>query len=233
MIKERKKWMNYTWYNATPSSDLQTTHLHALKDSTLFGMVKSSFTTMVVDIREEDFLKTWSSSTRTKVHKAEAEGMEITRGKVLLPEIIALFQKTAKRKKLRGHKLVDFDSRTWVLPTAVFQGATLLGGHVWVMDEESKRATLFINAIQSQTPEVESSTISRAHYYLLWQDGIFFHQKGYEILDLHGYEPDSSDSNLKGVYKWKEGTHGSIEQQFHYYPFWFYCFRRIRNWFSK
>lgn len=233
MIIEKKRWMTYTWYNASPSTDMRTTHLHSLTDTSLPGMVKRPFKTMVVDIRDEDFLKNWSSSTRTKVHRAEAEGMEITRGKVLLPEVIGLFVKTAKKKKLRGHKLKDFDSRTWVLPTAVFQGSTLLGGHVWVIDEENKRATLFINAIQHQTPEIESSTISRAHYYLLWQDGLFFHQKGFEILDLHGYEKNSSDPALKGVFRWKEGTHGKVEQQFHYYPFWFYIIREIRKWFVR
>ena len=70
---------------------------------------------------------------------------------------------------------------------------------------------------------------SRAHYFLLWQDGLFFRNLGIELLDLMGYEPNTKDKDLKGVYTWKEGTHGQTEMLYHYYPSWFYVFRKLRK----
>jgi hypothetical protein len=71
--------------------------------------------------------------------------------------------------------------------------------------------------------------IGRAHYFLLWQDGLLFHQKGFETMDLNGYNPENKDPLLSGVYAWKEGTHGQIEKLYHYYPLPFFWLRKFRN----
>ena len=196
-------------------------------------MVSVPCPTMIADIKECDFLSNWSSSTRTKINKAEQETLSLQRDKELLPEILKLFSETAKHKGLRGHKPHDFDSRPWILCSAVKSGDKMLAGHVWLIDEEEKRGLLFVNASAHHDAGIDQSLIGRAHYYLLWQDGMYMRNNGIDCMDLHGYNPGITDENLAGVYKWKEGTHGSQEELFHYYPFWFYWLLSVRKNFSR
>ena len=192
-------------------------------------MVCVSCPTMLADIKECDFLNTWSKSTQTKITKAESEFLTLQRGIELLPDILKLFSETARAKDLRGHYPADFDSRPWVLCSAVFSGDKMLAGHVWVIDEEEKRSLLFVNASAYRDNEHEASFIGRAHYYLLWQDGLYLRNNGIDCLDLNGYNPGMNDAKLSGVFRWKEGTHGKPEELYHYYPMWFYLLHRMRK----
>lgn len=77
-------------------------------------MVRVPFPTMIVDLRNLSFLSRWSDSTRTKVNRAEREGLTADRGNFLIPEILKLFSSTATIKGLRGYVPEDFDQ----LPTS-------------------------------------------------------------------------------------------------------------------
>ena len=105
----------------------------------------------------------------------------------------------------------------------------MLGGHIWIIDEDERRALLFVNASGHQDVQNDSSFIGRAHYYLLWQDGMHLRNNGIDCMDLNGYDPGINDVKLAGVYTWKEATHGQQEYLYHYYPFWFYWIRRWRK----
>lgn len=188
--------------------------------------------TLKANITENDFLKTWSSSTRTKINRAETDTLKIRRGKELLPDILELFKTTATHKKLRGYFTEDFNSRPWIYCSAVMMGEKILAGHVWLIDEEERRSLLYVNASAQHEPEIESSLTGRAHYYLLWQDGMYLRNHGIDCMDLQGYDPQVKDPSLSGVYRWKEATHGEQEELFHYYPFWFYGFVKLRQKFK-
>ncbi|MDQ3016568.1 MAG: GNAT family N-acetyltransferase [Bacteroidota bacterium] len=185
--------------------------------------------TMIADVRECDFLKTWSGSTRTKINKVSEEKLIIHRGIDFLPEILKLFSKTASSKKLRGHMSEDFDSRPWIVCTAVYHDDKILAGHVWLIDEEEKRSLLFVNASAHQEDMSDTSLVGRAHYYLLYQDGLYLRSHGIDFLDLNGYDPDHKDPSLIGVNRWKEATHGQREDLYNYYPFWFHWYRKWRK----
>ncbi len=193
------------------------------------GMIRIPFPTMVIDLKNDHFLDTWSKSTRYKVNRAEKEGLIIKRNADLLPGILNLFKKTAQLKGLRGHEISDFDTRPWIRCSAVFSEDKMLAGHVWLVDDEEKRSCLFVNASDHQDEQNDSSLIGRAHYYLLWQDGLFLLHRGIETMDLHGYDPHANDPALSGVYSWKEGTHGQQEKLYHYYPLPLYLVQKFRN----
>lgn len=232
MILEKKKWMCYTYFSKDPHFAWRTVHLFSPAKKKIPGMITVPCPTMKASIIENDFLKTWSSSTRTKINRAENDALELKRGKELLPDILDLFRATAIHKKLRGHYPEDFNSRPWICCSAVIAGNKILAGHVWLIDEEEKRSLLFVNASAHHDPEIDPSLTARAHYYLLWQDGMYLRNNGIDCLDLHGYDPDLKDPALTGVYRWKEGTRGEKEELFHYYPFWFYWFVKLRQNFS-
>ncbi|HUR30234.1 MAG TPA: hypothetical protein VMZ69_02315 [Saprospiraceae bacterium] len=225
--------MYYTYFHRSPGFHWKTAHLFSPVKKKIPGMVCVSFPTMIADIKECDFLNFWSSSTRTKINKIENDELSIRRGVELLPDILKLFSETASLKKLRGHFPEDFDSRPWIFCSAIFQEEKILAGHVWVLDEEEKRALLFVNASAHHDSKLDSSLIGRAHYYLLWQDGMHLRNHGIDCLDLHGYQSDSKDPALQGVYKWKEGTHGQQEELYHYYPLWFYYLQKMRKNISE
>jgi len=229
MIREKKKWMCYTYFDRNPGFHWKTAHLFSPVRKKIRGMVSVPCPTMIADIKECDFLNSWSPSTRTKINKAENEGLQLKRDNELLPSILELFSKTAKAKALRGHFPDDFDSRPWILCSAVMSGEKILAGHVWLIDEEEKRSLLFVNASAHHEQEIDPSLIGRAHYYLLYQDGMYLRNNGIDCLDLNGYNPEVNDPKLTGVYKWKEGTHGRKEELFHYYPFWFYWLLKMRK----
>lgn len=229
MIKEEKKWMCYTYFHRDPKFQWKSTHLFSPVKKNITGMVRVPSPTMIADIRECDFLNKWSSSTRTKINKAEKDELILCRDNELLPDILKVFSETAKHKKLRGHKPEDFLSRPWILCSAIMANEKILAGHVWIIDEEEKRSLLFVNASGHHNSESDAALIGRAHYYLLYQDGLYLRNNGIDCMDLHGYDPDIKDSSLSGVNKWKEGTHGNKEELYNYYPFWFYGFLQLRK----
>src|SRR5688572_7972469 len=190
MIKEQKKWMCYTYFHRSPSFRWRTTYLFSPVRKKIPGMICVSYPTMIADIRESDVVRDWSESTRTKINKAAKDPLSVQRDSEVLPEVLNLFSQTAQKKKLRGHFPKDFNSRPWILCSAVYLEDLILAGHVWVIDEEEKRALLFVNASRHQDKNVDAALVGRAHYYLLWKDGMYLRHNGIDCLDLHGYQPD-------------------------------------------
>ncbi len=233
MITERKRWMTYTYFNRTPRMNFGATHLFALTKRSVFLMTRVPFPTMMVDLSNKEFVGDWSASTRTKINKAGQEQFEIKRGGHLLEEVLKLFKSTASRKGLQGYTEDDFGGFSTIEVSCVYKEELLLCGHVWLVDGEEKRAMLFVNASRYGAASEEASLIGRAHYYLLWQDGLFLQQKGIRLMDLMGFDIDSSDSQLAGVYQWKAATHGHQEVLYHYYPIWFYVLRKFRNMLAR
>ena len=229
MIRERKKWMCYTYYHKDPRFRWRETFLFSLVKKKIPGMICVPFPTMIADVRECDFLNTWSKSTRTKINKVKEENLVIRRGIDFLPEVLALFSNTAKSKNLRGHYPEDFQTRPWIVCSAIYSKDTILAGHVWLIDEEEKRSLLFVNASAHHDDEADTSLVGRAHYYLLYQDGVYLRTHGIDFMDLNGYNPDPNDPSLAGVNRWKEATHGQSEQLYNYYPVWFYLYRKWRG----
>ncbi len=204
-------------------------HLFSPIKKNLIGMKRILFPTMIIDLKQENFISDWSKSTKYKVNRAEKENLEIRRDNKILPEILKLFQKSAAVKNLRGYTIADFDSKPWIKCSGVFFQNKLLAGHIWMMDRDEKRMLLFVNASDHHEEQNDASLIGRAHYYLLWQDGIYYRNGGIEIMDLNGYRSHTDDPGLKGVYAWKEGTHGREENLYQYYPLHVYWLRKFRN----
>jgi hypothetical protein len=229
MIREHKKWMNYTYFNRNPGWDLRTTHLFSLISKDIPLMTRVPFPTLVIDLRDPTFVNKWSDSTRTKINRAEREGLTADRGNYLLQDILKLFAATAATKGLKGYIPQDFDQFPIVESSAIFYDGVMLCSHIWVIDEEEKRALLYVNASNYHNDNDDKSLTGRAHYFLLWQDGLFLRQKGVDTMDLMGYETNTQNKMMKGVYQWKAGTHGKEEMLYHYYPSWFYLFRKFRN----
>jgi hypothetical protein len=229
MITERKRMMTYTYFNHLPGWNLRTTHLFSPVMKTIPGMVRVLFPTMTVDLRDPGYINTWSSSTRTKINRATREGLTVDRGNYLVPDILKLFAATATLRGLSGYTPEDFDQIPYIESSAVFYEGVMLCSHIWLMDEEEKRALLYVNASNHHNHQDDTSLTGRAHYFLLWQDGLNLRHHGIETMDLMGYEPHTTNPCLKGVYQWKAGTHGSMETLYHYYPSWFYLLRKFRN----
>jgi hypothetical protein len=229
MITQHKKLMTYTYFNHNPGWNLRTNHLFSPARKDIPLMTRVPFPTIVVDLKNPDFIKLWSSSTRTKINKAIRENLTADRGNYLLPDILKLFSATADRKGLRGYTPEDFDKLFPIESSAVFYEEVMLCGHIWLMDKEEQRALLYVNASNHHNQNEDTSLTGRAHYFLLWQDGIYLKQLGIETMDLMGYESDAKHPWLKGIYQWKAGTHGKKEVLYHYYPGWFYVLRKFRN----
>lgn len=229
MIEQKKKWMTYTYFTRQPEFALKGTHLFSFVDQKIPGMTRVPFSTMTVPVREENFISAWSASTRNKVNKAVREGFVADRGQNLLADVLRLFSLNAERKKLKGYELSHFDSLHPIACSAIVHDGVMLCGHVWLLDRSEKRALLYVNASNYLNEHEDASLTGRAHYFLLWQDGLFFRNLGIELLDLMGYEANTKNPALKGVYSWKEGTHGQTEMLYHYYPVWFYALRQFRK----
>lgn len=229
MFREKKKWMDYTYYSRDPEFHLRTTHLYALVKKDEKFSIRVPFPTMTVDISRDDFLTRWSASTRTKVNRAGREGLAVDRGAFLLKDILKLFSLTAEKKELRGFSVNDFDTFPKFECSAIILNGAMLCGHVWLIDEEEKRAMLYISATNHRNENDDTAMTGRAHYFLLWQDGLYLREKGIVTMDLQGYNPESKDPKLIGVYTWKAGTHGQQEMLYHYFPVWFHWLRKFRN----
>jgi len=229
MFEEKKKWMAYTYFNRHPKFHWRKTHFYSFINVKSFGNICTPYSTMIVDITPENFVSTWSGSTRTKINKAVREQLVVDRGINLLEDILKLFSITADKKGLRGYKVSDFDLFPKIECSAVIYEGVMLCGHVWLIDEEEKRALFHVNATNQRNDAEDTSLTGRAHYFLLWQDGLYLRSKGVDTLDLQGYKTFTDDPKLKGVYAWKAGTHGKQETLYHYLPFWFHLLRKIRN----
>ena len=193
MIVEKKKWMTYTYFNRNPKWSLRTTHLFSPIQKSIPGMVCVPFPTMIVDLKDAEFGEKWSKSTRTKIHRAQNENLAVDRGSYLLPVILQLFNPSARQKGLRGFEIHAFDTIPVVECSAVIYDGVMLCSHVWVIDKEEKRALLYVNASNHHNDNDERSLTGRAHYFLLWQDGLFLRHLGIETMDLMGYEANTSN----------------------------------------
>ncbi len=233
MIIERKKRMTYTYFHRDPKSHWCTTHLFSPVQTSLRGMVRIPFPTMVIDLRDPDFLQTWSASTRQKIRRAQQDFLAVDRGRYLISGILTFFDAIAERKGLRGYSPEDLESFTSLECSAIHSDGVMLCSHIWVLDIEEKRALLYVNASQAHEDPVVHTQTGRLHYFLLWQDAVYLRQLGMETLDLMGYERETSDRRLKGVYQWKAATHGATETLYHYYPWWFYLLRKLRNMVTR
>lgn len=233
MIEEKKKWMNYTYFNRDLQSRFDTTHLFSPVKKNLMMMKCIPFPTMVIDLRKQTFVEKWSKSTKYKVARAEKEGLTVDRGNYLLPDILKLFSATATLKGLKGYKPQDFNTFPTIACSAIHYDGVMICSHVWLIDKDERRALLYVSASNHHNENDDKSLTGRAHYFLLWQDGLFLRSLGVETMDLMGYEPDSTHPWLKGVYQWKAGTHGKQETLYHYYPLWFYGLRKFRNMLTK
>ncbi|MGB3077555.1 MAG: hypothetical protein WBB31_00640, partial [Saprospiraceae bacterium] len=120
MIKEKRKWLTYTYFNRNPKFLLKTVHLFSPVKKTIPGMICIPFPTMIINLKNENFIESWSKSAKYKINRAEKENLTLKRGLEYLPEILTLFQKTAEVKKLRGFRIGDFDSKPWIQCSAIF-----------------------------------------------------------------------------------------------------------------
>lgn len=229
MITQRKKRMTYTYFNRNPGLNIRTTHLFSLVKKKVPLMVRVPFPTMTVDLLKPEGMSNWAASARTKINRAEREGLTVDRGNFLIPGILNLFAVTAALKGLRGYVPSDFDQFPLVKSSAVIYEGVMLCSHIWVIDAEEQRALLYVSASNFQNDNDDKSMTGRAHYFLLWHDALYLKSLGIKVMDLMGYEPETLNPLLKGVYQWKAGTHGKEEMLYHYYPFWFYVFRKFRN----
>jgi hypothetical protein len=229
MITERKRMMTYTYFNHSPGMDMATTHLFSPVKKNIFMMARVPFPTMTIALNDTQFIKTWSSSARTKINKAAREILTVDRGPYLISDILSLFKSTATLKGLRGYHPDDFDQFSHIECSAIFYEGVMLCSHIWVIDDAEKRALLYVNASNHHNENDDKSLTGRAHYFLLWQDGLLLHSLGVETMDLMGYMPDTTNTMMRGVYQWKAATHGKQETLYHYYPIWFYLLRKFRN----
>jgi len=229
MIVEQKRWMTYTYFNREPGQSLGTTHLFSMFKKQIALMVRVPFPTMIVDLRDSAFVSQWSASTRTKINRAEREGLTVDRGHYLIPDILRLFSSTAALKGLRGYVPEDFKHLPQIQSSAIYYEGFMLCSHIWLIDTEEKRAMLYVNASNHHNDNDDKSLTGRAHYFLLWQDGLYLRNLGIEIMDLMGYSANSTHKWMSGIYQWKAGTHGKEEMLYHYYPMWFYVLRKFRN----
>lgn len=233
MITQRKRLMTYTYFNPDPRTDLRTTHLFSSVQKRIALMVQVPFPTMVVDLGASSFVSQWSASTRNKINRAEREGLTVDRGNYLIPEILKLFASTAALKGLKGYVPEDFEQLPHLESSAIYFEGVMLCSHIWLIDKEEKRAMLYVNASNHHNDNDDKSLTGRAHYFLLWQDGLYLHSQGIETMDLMGYTASSANTWMRGVYQWKAGTHGKEEMLYHYYPMWFYVFRKFRNMLTR
>lgn len=233
VIREKRKFLNYTYFSRNPSFQLKAVHLFSFAKKNIPGMKRIDFPTMILDIKGQIFLDTWSKSTRYKVNRAEKENFRISRHPDILKDILFLFQKTADAKGLRGFVPADFNSKPWIECSAVFDADKIVAGHIWLIDRQEKRILLYVNASDHHEENYDASVVGRAHYYLLWKDGLHFQATGIETLDLNGYCTETNDPLLKGVYTWKEGMHGRQENLYQYYPWHVFWLRKFRNMASR
>jgi len=233
MIEEKKKWMTYTYFNHEPQSRMNVTHLFSPVKRNIAMMRRVPFPSMTIDLRRLTFVDQWSKSTKYKINRAEKEGLTVDRGNYLLPDILKLFSATAKLKRLKGYQPEDFDSLPFIECSAILYEGVMICCHVWLVDKDEKRALLYVNASNHHNENDDKSLTGRAHYFLLWQDGLYLRNLGIETMDMMGYERNSTNQWMKGVYQWKAGTHGKEETLYHYYPLWFYGLRKFRNMLTR
>lgn len=229
MIVQRRPWMTYVWHSHDPVPAMFRCFLYSPVRRVIPGMIRVPFPTILVNVADPDFVRGWSDATRTKINRASREAIEIRRGPHLLPDVLGLFMHTAHLRGLRGYPESHFETLPQVACAAAYADDNLICGHIWVLDYEEGRAMLYVTASGHHHAPGDRSFYGRVHYYLLWQDGLFLRQLGISILDLQGYDVSTNDPQLRGVYQWKAATHGSPEMLYHYYPAWFYLFRRIRE----
>jgi len=235
MIREKKKWLEWITF---PNCDelllgFKKVYLQSSCKKFIPFYIRVPFSTLIIDLSasEEQLLSSYKPVARYEIRRGVKDGLEVWYDQDV-HSVIELFKLTAKAKGLNQLDEAIFLSKPAFIVSHISRpGTGELAAHFYLLDTARRRVLLYYNCSAYRKFEKASlrSLCGRANRYLFHSDFLYFKEKGFTTYDFGGYNPSSSDPSLRPVNKFKETLGGEVEQQFNYYPLWYWLFRKIRQ----
>lgn len=178
-----------------------------------------AFSSLTIDLCT-DYYNRFDKGLKYKIRRAEKDQLIYNTSLDVNP-IAELFQYTIHAKSLNTLNVQNLiQQQDYIVTTATDIEQETLAAHYYLLDKMQHKVLLRYNASAYRKYNVshKRQACGRANRWLFLQDFRFFAQKGFEVYDFGGYDPQSKDEMILGVNTLKEEFNGNTVKQYNFYP---------------
>ena len=235
MIRERRKWLEWitfpTCEELRPS--LRRVYMQSDCRTRLPLFVRRPFSTLIIDLTRpvEAIQSDYQPVARYEIRRAAKDRLKVWYD-TEVEDVIRLFALTSRARGLNAIDEATFSTKPeFIVSHAARKDTGTLCAHFYLPDRERRRVWLGYNcsAYRKFGDAGRRSLCGRANRFLFHRDLLYFKEQGFETFDFGGYDPLEPDPSLRPVNRFKETFGGMVEQQYNYYPLWYFLFRLWRQ----
>lgn len=176
------------------------------------GFIRKFRYTKILDIRNpEECFKNFNKNTRHEIRKAER--LEICfQIEENFQSFIEYYNKFARSKGLNPLSANITKYEKFLTITKAVLGNETLCMHSYLIDKTTNKVRTFHSAslFRNKMDVKDRAIISCANRFLHYYDMLYFKKEGYIYFDLGGYAPNSKDSELENINKFKDNFGGNL-----------------------
>lgn len=192
-----------------------TEYLRSTITDRRFGYIREIFYTKLIDLRksEDEILAGFSAETRRLIRRADKEEIVYDES-TDMDEFVRFFNRFSKQKKLSywlNAETLRQKTPNYKITRALKDGQVLFS-HLYRCDDEKRRAVILYGGsiLKDDSHQFSNAVISSANRGLHYYDMQILKACGYDVYDLCGYAPDTTDPELKKINDFKDDFGGVV-----------------------
>lgn len=176
---------------------------------------------------EEEIFAAFSSSNRTKIRKAEREGVQCFFHKDIdgFIEFYNAFASAKNIEPVGRQRFLELGDNL-MLSYAVWNDR-ILAAHSYLIDRENHIVRGGYSGSPRFDETVDASRAGRANKLLHYKDMLYLKERGIKYYNWGGYFEDTSDRVELGINEFKMSFGGEIIRYANYYSVSYFLFRKI------
>ena len=220
-------------------------YLRCKKKYFTFAFIREEHFTILININqsEDSIFKQFAPNTRNEIRRAEKEGVIFNLLENNINNINLFVEFYNKFTRLKNLKEIKNDILLNSMKSLIITSATMdnkeniianpLVMHVYIMDNEEKRAVLMFSASLFRAEEFNDikHIIGNANRFLHFKDMLYFKSLGLSYYDFGGYAMSKDSQDLKNINFFKKSFGGNIVKEYDYYSFLYFLGKKIMKIF--
>jgi lipid II:glycine glycyltransferase (peptidoglycan interpeptide bridge formation enzyme) len=211
------------WFATKPKiwDCLNSYYKQSTYSDTVTGYRRETFFTKVIDISTSTTVLEagFDQKTNYEIRRAIKDGVT-TAAETDLKRFISFYNLFAKTKQLPelSSNFIKYRSNM-VITKAIYNQQDIVM-HAYLTDSSLKRVRLLYSAslFRNENDTQIKAVAGRANRLLHYKDMCCFKDQGFEVYDLGGYAPDTTDEALIRINQFKDSFGGVLKQENDYLP---------------
>jgi hypothetical protein len=179
------------------------------------GYIREMFYTKLIDLRksEEQILGEFSRESRRLVRRAGEEGIVYDES-MSMDEFVHFFNRFSRLKKLSywlNAETLKQKNPNYRITRALKDGEVLFA-HLYRCDDDKRRAVILYGGsiLKDENHQVSNAVMRSGNRGLHFYDMCMLKTRGYDVYDMGGYAPDTTDPELKRINDFKDDFGGVV-----------------------